>query len=102
MLYRPDSLIQFSCSGVMLGMILLTSSRFNVEYSFPVNVKNKSVRFGNAVRRPHGFRAGYAPPAAMVPSAGIEPAVCCLRGSCSGQYELKRHEKTTMEPFQGS
>jgi hypothetical protein len=38
----------------------------------------------------------------MVPLAGIEPAACCLRGSCSDQHELKRHEKTTMEPFQGS
>ena len=30
----------------------------------------------------------------MVPSAGIEPAARCLRGSCSDQYELKRHEKS--------
>ena len=35
----------------------------------------------------------------MVPLAGIEPAACCLRGSCSDQHELKRHKKTTMEPF---
>jgi hypothetical protein len=29
----------------------------------------------------------------MVPFAGIEPAACCLQGSCSDQHELKRHEK---------
>ena len=44
-----------------------------------------------------GARAGDALPAAMVPFAGIEPAACCLQGSCSVQYELKLHEKSTVQ-----